>query len=115
MRSATTQRLLWVLLCLLPNMITAQYYIDASNNLPDDPSSFQSKDILAVDIDNDGDIDVVLANEFQNNVVLLNNGQGVFSQGGAGIPPTEEHDSEAITVADFNGDGLRGCQSIIDQ
>jgi len=105
MRPATTQKLLWVLLCLLPHLMIAQYYIDASSNLPDDPSSFQSKDILAVDIDKDGDIDVILANEFQNNVVLLNNGQGVFSQGGSGIPPTEEHDSEAIAVGDFNGDG----------
>lgn len=107
MRSATTQKLFRVLaiLCILPSMLTAQYFIDASGNLPDDAASFQTKDVLTTDIDSDGDMDIILANEFQNNVVLLNNGMGSFSQGGAGIPPMEEHDSEAISVGDFNNDG----------
>lgn len=109
MRPATTQKLfraLILLCCILPNLLSAQYYIDASNNLPDDDTSLQTKDVLTADIDGDGDTDVILANEFQNNVVLVNDGTGVFTRGGSGIPFNEEHDSEAITIADFNGDGM---------
>ncbi len=106
MRSAITSSILLrvlILFCILPNMTVAQYYIDSSDNLPDADASFQTKDVLAVDIDGDGDMDVVIANEFQNNVVLINDGMGVFTRGGMGIPLDEEHDSEAITIADFSG------------
>ncbi len=108
MRSVATQQLLlavFILLVYLPNQSFGQYYIDVSSNLPDDDASFLTKDVLAVDIDNDGDIDIILANEFENNVVLLNNGSGVFTRGDVGIPINEEHDSEAIAVGDFNGNG----------
>ena len=107
MRSAAAQKLFGVLifLCFIPYLTIAQYYIDASDNLPDADVSFQTKDVLATDIDGDGDMDVILANEFQNNVVLINNGTGFFTRGGMGIPVEEEHDSEAITVNDFNMDG----------
>jgi len=108
MRPATIQKFLGalILLCIIPHLLSAQYYIDASENLPDDATSFQTKDVLTTDIDDDGDMDIILANEFQNNVVLVNNGMGMFSQAGQGIPINQEHDSEAITVADFNGDGM---------
>ncbi len=112
MRSAATHKLLGVilLLCILPGMAIGQYYINFSSNLPDDDASFQTKDVLAVDIDNDGDLDIILANEFQNNVVLLNNGQGLFTRGNVGIPTEEEHDSEAIAIADFS---MNGSQDLI--
>ncbi len=88
----------------------SQYYIDASANLPDNGTSAQAKDVLAVDIDSDDDMDIILAHEFQNNVILLNNGLGVFVRGNVGIPAGEEHDSEAIAVADFD---LNGAKDII--
>lgn len=108
MRSATQHLLISMLIfvsVLSTNTLFSQYYIDASANLPDNGASSQSKDLLVIDIDTDGDMDVILANEFQNNVILINDGQGVFSRGNVGIPVTEEHDSEAIAVGDFSQDG----------
>lgn len=96
----------FALFCILSINLSAQYYDDSSGNLPDVGASLQTKNVMAADIDKDGDIDIILANEFQRNVVLLNNGLGVFSEGQVGIPPTEEHDSEGITMGDFNQDGL---------
>ncbi len=108
MRSTYPMKLIGacLLLCGLSINVSAQYFDNYSNNLPDASASFQTKEVLATDVDNDGDIDIILANEFQRNVVLLNNGQGVFTEGQVGIPANEEHDSEGITVGDFNQDGL---------
>jgi len=55
------------------------------------------------DVDGDGDADLVLAQEFDTNIVLLNNGVGVFTlsvgavNGGSG-------DNEDVQLADFDGD-----------
>ncbi|NQZ08413.1 MAG: VCBS repeat-containing protein, partial [Algicola sp.] len=55
-------------------------------------------------MDGDGDIDLVLAIEFGANILLINDGNGVFTRSG-GLPDSA-HDSEDIAVADFNNDGL---------
>lgn len=83
----------------------AQLYTDASSNLPDNGAKGQSMDVRAVDIDHDGDPDIVLANEFQANTILLNDGHGVFTKAPADALPQEVHDSEDVAVADFNQDG----------
>lgn len=76
-------------------------------------------DVEAVDLDGDGDLDLVLAQEFKANLVLINSG-GVFAPDRSRLPqPGPEdlpgppqlrfegagHDSEDIAVADFNRDG----------
>ncbi len=90
---------------LLPLFSHAQLYTNASNNLPDNGATGQSMDVRAADLDGDGDLDLVLANEFQPNTILLNDGNGVFTNGTAGNLPQENHDSEDVAIADFNGDG----------
>ncbi len=92
-----------ILLCILSSS-NAQVYINASDNLPNDGASGQSVDVLAVDIDQDGDQDIILANEYQVNSILYNNGQAQFDYN----PNTllsNVHDSEDIAVADFDLDG----------
>jgi hypothetical protein len=91
---------------LLSSTITAQLYTDASANLPDNGAKGASMDVRAIDVDRDGDLDIILANEFQTNTILLNDGQGVFTKAPTGTLPQEIHDSEDIAVADFNNDGF---------
>ncbi|MBL7818865.1 MAG: VCBS repeat-containing protein [Saprospiraceae bacterium] len=81
-------------------------YEDASDNLPDLGARKASMDVRAVDIDTDGDLDIVLANEFQPNSILINDGKGHFTDESAERLPQVIHDSEDIAIADFNGDGL---------
>ncbi len=85
---------------------TEALYTDASDNLPEEGARKASMDVRAVDIDQDGDLDIVLANEFQPNSILINNGKGIFTDESAERLPQVVHDSEDIAVADFNGDGL---------
>lgn len=62
-------------------------------------------DVEPADIDKDGDLDLIIANEFQPNVILINDGKGNFTNGSVGRLPQITHDSEDIAVADFDGDG----------
>jgi hypothetical protein len=61
-------------------------------------------DAAAGDADGDGDLDVALAMEFQPNILLLNDGHGVFTPGVDRLPRTM-HDSEDVAFADFDRDG----------
>ena len=61
-------------------------------------------DARAADLDMDGDLDVVLAHEFQPNILLLNDGTGRFSNASARLP-SAARDSEDVGIADFDGDG----------
>lgn len=63
-----------------------------------------SMDAGVADLDGDGDLDIVIANEFRPNILLLNDGEGRFTDGSARLPGTE-HDSEDVGIADFDGDG----------
>ncbi len=83
----------------------AQYFQDASANLPDVGSQFQSMDVRAADLDGDGDLDIVLANEFQANTILTNDGNGQFSNNTLESLPQEIHDSEDVAIADYDQDG----------
>lgn len=88
------------------NTSIGQLFVNGSDNLPLDGATGQSMDVKAADLDSDGDLDIILANEFQGNTILLNNGNGVFSKAPVGTLPQPEHDSEDVIVDDFNGDGF---------
>ncbi len=94
-----------VLLFCFPGVCGAQLYFNASDNLPDNGAKGGSMDVRAADLDGDGDLDIVLANEFQANTILSNDGTGVFSNTTMGNLPQEIHDSEDVAIADFNNDG----------
>jgi hypothetical protein len=64
-----------------------------------------SMDAALTDVDGDGDLDVVIANEFRPNLLLLNNGNGQFSNESGSRLPQANHDSEDIAAADFDADG----------
>ena len=55
------------------------------------------------DVDGDGDTDIVLAQEFATNIVLLNDGAGVFSLS-AGAVNGGFGDNEEVRLVDFDGD-----------
>lgn len=62
-----------------------------------------SGDLAVADLDCDGALDVVTANQDSNNIsVLRNNGDGSF---GAAITPATGAGPSEITVADLDGDG----------
>ncbi len=92
-------------LLLLPSLVSAQLYSDASANLPNNGARGPSMDVRAADLDKDGDLDLVFAREFQANVILFNNGAGVFTNATAGRLPQPVHDSEDVAIADFDNDG----------
>jgi hypothetical protein len=96
--------LLSAILFLFVKTAQAQLYSNAAANLPANATK-QSMDVQAADLDGDGDLDIVKANEFQTNNILRNNGQGVFTAAPAGSLPAVSKDSEDVAVADFNGDG----------
>ena len=82
----------------------AQLYVDASDRLPASLGQISSMDVRAADIDNDGDLDLILANEFQANRLLVNDGTGTFTLG-SNVFLNQDKDSEDVAVADFNNDG----------
>jgi hypothetical protein len=74
-------------------------------NLPVMDTAGRSMHAAAADIDSDGDLDIIVAREFQTNLVLINDGTGRFTDESVGRLPPAEHDSEEVIAADFNGDG----------
>jgi hypothetical protein len=81
-----------------------------------------SMDVGVADLDGDGDLDVVIPQEFRLNKLLLNRGDGRFVDASNLIPPlsAEEmaggppqlrfegagHDSEDVSIADFDRNGV---------
>jgi enediyne biosynthesis protein E4 len=68
--------------------------------------------VLASDLDNDGDVDVYVANDSNPNFLYRNNGDGTFTEVGAwsGAGLSGEGLAQAgmgVDAADFNGDGLQ--------
>lgn len=78
----------------------------SSTNLPLNSLAGNSMDAQSVDIDSDGDVDLIIAIEFGPNKLLLNDGSGVFSDQSSGRLPARNYDSEDVAVADYNRDGL---------
>jgi hypothetical protein len=86
-------------------MVTGPLYEDVSvTHLPQGALGGFSMDAAVADMDDDGDLDIVIAHEFRPNILLLNDGYGHFTDGSHGLPRTE-HDSEDVGIADYDGDG----------
>ncbi len=75
-----------------------------ATNLPAGVLDGLSMDAGVADLDGDGDLDIVIANEHRPNILLLNDGTGRFSDGSDRLPRTE-HDSEDVGIADYDLDG----------
>lgn len=80
----------------------------AQGPAPKPPSRLDanSMDVEAVDLDADGDLDLLIAVEFRDNLILLNDGSARFSFPEAMAAFADKyHDSEDAAIADFNRDG----------
>jgi hypothetical protein len=83
----------------------APLYRDASaSHLPTAALQGLSMDANVADLDADGDLDVVIANEFRPNILLDNQGDGTFADASRRLP-SHERDSEDVGIADLDGDG----------
>jgi len=91
-----------ILLFMGIGSLSAQFYTDISTQLPNVLATRTSMDVQAADLDADGDLDLVLANEFQPNTILWNDGDASFTPM---TISTLSKDSEDVAIADFNLDG----------
>lgn len=81
-------------------------YQDATKtHLPYGDLQALSMDAGVADLDSDGDLDILIANEHQPNILLINDGQGRFTNESRLRIPQMAHDSEDIGIADFDMDG----------
>lgn len=87
-----------------PPQPTSDYSDVSATNLPVASLGGMCMDADQGDVDGDGDVDLVLAQEFSVNLVLLNDGSGVFSRA-AGAVGGGLGDNEDVRLADFDGDG----------
>jgi hypothetical protein len=89
--------------------------VTATHLPPTASVSRNSMDVEAADLDGDGDLDLVVPQEFARNKLLLGDGAGGFTNGSAGLPPVPAsevsppgppaHDSEDVSIVDFDADG----------
>ncbi len=87
------------------------YFIPANTNFPVAATSINSMDVESADVDNDGDLDIVVAAEYSRNLLFFNDGDGVFTEDPARLFPEKNttdgfsgEDSEDIAFADFDND-----------
>ena len=81
------------------------YHNVTETNLPFKDLQQLSMDAGIADLDGDGDIDILIANEHRPNILLINDGKGKFTNESADRIPQVNHDSEDIGIADFDLDG----------
>ncbi|WP_439342863.1 Ig-like domain-containing protein [Vacuolonema iberomarrocanum] len=67
------------------------------------PGTDSSNDVSLGDLDGDGDLDAFVANNFQANQVLFNNGSGVFTAAATQLPNTVN--DFGVSLGDLDGDG----------
>ena len=87
------------------------YFISSNGNIPVANTSINSMDIESADVDGDGDLDIVIAGEFRRNLLLINDGSGIFAEDASRLFPEKNindnfpgEDSEDIVFADFDQD-----------
>ena len=62
----------------------------SATHMPNPPLIVQAKDARPIDIDGDGDLDIVIAHEYRANVLLENIGGGRFeNRSGTTLPPNQ--------------------------
>ena len=84
---------------------TTSVFQDVSDShIPAENLANSSMDAKAADIDGDGDLDLIIAVEFNPNKILINDGSGSFTDESDRLPD-KNYDSEDIAIADFNDDG----------
>lgn len=87
------------------DIINGVLFVDVTTeNLPTTLNGF-SMDAHTGDLDNDGDLDIIIASEFRENIMLLNDGTGKFTDVSLARLPRTRHDSEDVGIADFDSDG----------
>ncbi len=98
-----------LLLCGLAVAALATYealFIDVTEtHLPIDDLFNRSMDAAPIDIDGDGDLDLIVAIEHEPNILLVNDGVGHFANESVARIPQRALDSEDIGVADLDRDG----------
>src|SRR5690606_20916214 len=72
--------------------------------LPAGPTGGQTMDIAVADLNGDGYPDIILAKEWDRNVLLLSTGPGTFIDASFNFL-NEKNDTEDIAIADFDGNG----------
>ena len=94
------------ILFVFVTIIKGAIFSDVSeSNLPVADLSKLSMDAASADFDNDGDLDILIANEHKPNIMLINDGTGKFTNESSNRIPQVNHDSEDIGIADFDEDG----------
>ncbi|RMX06820.1 VCBS repeat-containing protein [Corticibacter populi] len=86
-----------------PDLPTSVFYDATATHVPLAPK-LNALDSVLVDVDNDGDLDAVIAVEYGVNRLYLNEGGGRFKYV-PGAFGNVMHDNEHVRAADFNGDG----------
>ncbi|HOM98725.1 MAG TPA: CRTAC1 family protein [Acidobacteriota bacterium] len=76
-----------------------------------DPDRYYGLSVVMADLDNDGDLDIVVGNDATPNLVFVNRGNGTFEEMGflTGLAVNAdglEQASMGLDVADYNNDGL---------
>jgi hypothetical protein len=64
-----------------------------------------TQDVALADVDGDGDLDMVIANESPPNRLLLNDGKGRFREASKGLQLLTPMETREVHVFDANGDG----------
>ena len=88
---------------MLVNYGGAQFSDETFRRWPQRGES-RTQDLELVDVDGDGDLDVVLGNEGQNQL-YLNDGRGQLVDATASRMPVRNDETREIKSADFDGDG----------
>lgn len=88
-------------------------FIDATATHVPRAEKLHALDAEFVDVDRDGDLDVVLAVEGDANRLYLNDGKGRLSWRQKAFG-TAEHDTEHVSSADFNRDGFADVMFIAE-
>ncbi len=84
---------------------TLRLFTDATvEHLPTSALTGYSMDAALADLDGNGTLDIVIANEFRPNILLLGEPDGHFRDASDRLP-SHERDSEDVGIADFDGDG----------
>lgn len=87
------------------NRYESEWFRDvSSSHLPLMSLQGRSMDAKPADLDGDGDLDIVIANEHAFNIILINDGTGKFTDESQQRIPLRRGDSEDIAIADFDGD-----------